>query len=223
MTPAEDLVGERRRIRFVLFTMGLLLGLNIISAIGALGWKSVTFSSALILGLDVAFALRYRDRPMMCWLLLGLIAGWLELLTDWWIVAGTRTLLYPGEPMILASPAYMPFAWAVILVQIGSVAAWLRRRLGVVHATLLTGLIGGINIPLYEHLAKSARWWVYKGTPTLFDAPYYVIAAEVLISLSLVWLARFPESGKAGPSVVAGVTEGAWMFPAVAIPFWLFG
>jgi hypothetical protein len=59
--------------------------------------------------------------------------------------------------MIVASPAYMPFAWAVILLQMAAVATWLRGRMPVPLAAVVTGLFCGLNIPLYEHLAKDAN------------------------------------------------------------------
>ncbi|GAB3257315.1 hypothetical protein GCM10027347_19690 [Larkinella harenae] len=47
-------------------------------------------------------------------LVLGLIAGIGELLADWWLVDTTGTLVYPNkESMLIRSPFYMPFAWAV--------------------------------------------------------------------------------------------------------------
>lgn len=148
---------DTRRFRFVLLTMGLLMGLDIVSSWLSLGWMSITFITALILGLDGLYILRYRDRQLAQWLLFGLAAGWVELLIDRWFV-GTGTLVYPvDEPHIWASPAYMAFAWAMVLVQLGVLGAWLRQRLPFVFATIATAAISGINIPIYEHLAKGAK------------------------------------------------------------------
>jgi hypothetical protein len=215
------------RFRFVVFTMVLLVVLNTLAAVTplrVLGWRAVTFNSALILLLDVLFAWRHRDREIAGWLLFGIIAGVIELGTDWWLVAKTHTLTYPsGEPMLWASPAYMPFAWAMILTQVGVVGAWLARRHGLAVATIATALIGGVNIPLYEHLAKGANWWAYHDTPMLFDAPYYVIAAEFLLALPLPWMARRVVTGSVGPAIVLGVVEGLWMYPSVWLPHRIFG
>ena len=214
---------DTQRIRFVLGTMALLLALNVLSAVYGLGWKAVTASVALILLLDGLYIVFCRDTQLGKWLLLGLAAGWVELCTDWWLVR-TGTLVYPpDEPMIWASPAYMPFAWAVILVQIGSVGAWLKQRYGLLQATVLTALISGINIPIYEHLAKDAHFWFYQQTPMLFNAPLYVICAEFLLALPLVWMAEVITTARPTRSLVVGAVEGLWMFPAVVFAFWLLG
>lgn len=217
------LEADTRRIRFVLFTMVLLLGLDIACAQLSPGWKSITFNTALILILDGLYIARYRDGQLARWLLFGLAAGWVELLIDRWFV-GTGTLVYPvDEPHIWASPAYMPFAWAMVLVQLGAVGAWLRQRLPFFLATALTAVIFGINIPIYEHLAKGARWWWYEQTPMLFDAPYYVILAEFLLALPLVWVAGVIADAPCRRSVLLGVAEGFWMLLVGVFAFWLLG
>lgn len=222
-TADDDTHVESRRIRFVLFTMGLLLALNAIGAYKALGWKAITCNVALVFTLDCLYAWRYRDAHLGRWLLLGLTAGIVELFTDWWLVR-TETLVYaPNEPMIWASPAYMPFAWAVVLVQLSAVGFWLYNRLGWCRATILIAVISSINIPIYEHLAKNAQYWFYQHTPMLFDAPYYVIAAEFLLALPLAWMAKRSVNRPLGWSVSLGVVEGAWMFPVVVFTFWLLG
>lgn len=214
---------DARRIRFVGFTMALLMGLDIVSSQLSLGWKSITFNTALILALDGLYILRYRDGQLARWFLFGLAAGWVELLIDRWFV-GTGTLVYPvEEPHIWASPAYMPFAWAMVLVQLGVVGAWLRQRLSFFLATVLTAVISGINIPIYEHLAKGAKWWWYQQTPMLFDAPYYVICAEFLLALPLVWMAGKMTQGPLSRSAVLGVAEGVWILIVGGFAFWLLG
>jgi hypothetical protein len=203
--------------------MGLLLALNVVSAHYGLGWKAVTGNVAVILLLDGIYIFSSRDTQLGQWLLLGLAAGWVELCTDWWLVR-TGTLVYPpAEPMIWASPAYMPFAWAVILVQIGAVGAWLKQRYGLVQATVLTACISGINIPIYEHLAKDAHFWFYQQTPMLFSAPLYVICAEFLLALPLVWMAGVTTKVRPVLSLAVGAVEGLWMFPVVVFAFWLLG
>jgi len=214
---------EARRIRFALSTMALLLALNGVSAIYALGWRAITFNVGVVLVLDCIYILRYRDAQVGRWLLLGFAAGGVELLTDWWLV-GTQTLVYPPDkPQIWASPAYMPFAWAVVLVQLGIVGDWLRPRQGWLAATLLTALIAGINIPIYEHLAKDAQYWFYQLTPMFLSTPYYIICAEFLLALPLVGLGAIAARLRPRWSLSLGVIEGLWMFPVVLFAFWLLG
>jgi hypothetical protein len=215
---------EARRLRFTGLTIALLVALNVVGAWTRAGWPLATFNTALILLLDVLYVWRFRDGVLGRWLLLGLAAGVVELTADWWLVARTRTLVYPaGQPMILASPAYMPFAWAMVLAQIGPIGAALGRRLPLPVATLLTALLSGVNIPLYEHLAHDANYWYYRDTPQLFNAPYNVIAAEFLLALPLVWLGREAERLRWPWSAALGVVEGVWMLPSVLLAFWLLG
>jgi hypothetical protein len=203
--------------------MGLLLALNVLSACYGLGWRAITASLALILLLDGIYMVAFRDLQLGQWLLFGLAAGFVELGSDWWLVR-TGTLVYPpDEPMIWASPAYMPFAWAVVLAQIGVVGAWLKQRYGLLPATLLTALLSGVNIPIYEHLAKDAHFWFYQHTPMLFNAPLYVIGAEFFLALPLAGMAGAITTAHPVRSLAAGVVEGLWMFSVVIFAFWLLG
>ena len=214
---------ESRRIRFVMFTVILLLALNLTNAILEWGWPAITVSVGLVFALQCGFTIYYRDPQLGRWILIGLVAGWVELVADWWLVR-TGTLVYPsGEPMIWASPAYMPFAWTVVLVQIGAIGCWFKQRHGMLSATLITALLSGINIPIYEHLAKRSQVWFYQDTPMIFNAPYYVILAEFILALPLVWIGVVAQQKKPGWSLGLGAVEGAWMFPTVVFAFWLIG
>ncbi len=60
-------------------------------------------------------------------MIVAIVAGWVELLADWWLVSKTGTLVYyPGGPFILRSPLYMPFAWGIVLIQTAYVLAVFR-------------------------------------------------------------------------------------------------
>jgi len=214
---------DARRIRLALYTIALLLALNGMSAMYALGWRAIACNVGVVLVLDCIYIIRYRDAQVGRWLLLGLAAGSVELLTDRWLV-GTHTLVYPSdEPMIWASPAYMPLAWAVVLVQMGLIGDWLRPRQGWLPATLLTALLAGINLPMYEHLAKDANYWFYQFTPMFLNTPYYIICAEFLLALPLVGLGAMAARMRLRWSLSLGVVEGLWMFPIALLAFWLLG
>lgn len=221
----DDPEVPRKRLRFVLFTLVLLLTLNVLSAIFTLGWKSVAFNTALILALDVAFIVRYRDRTLLAWLVFGLVAGFAELPADAWLVAGTDSLVYPpDEPMLWDSPAYMPFSWAMVLIQLGVIADALRKKFSLLTASVLIAVIGGINIPIYEHLAHEGNWWSYRDTPMLFAAPYYVILAEAILAAPLAWFGRLMDRPRPLlPAAVLGLAEGAVMFVAVWIGWKVLG
>lgn len=218
---------DRKRFRFVLATIALLLVANAIAAIYALGWISVTVNTAVILALYVGFAVRHSDRVMTGWLVFGLAAGVAELVADAYLVSGTGSLVYvSGAPRIWDSPFYMPFSWTMVLVQLLAIGHWLASRMSLPTASVLTGLFGGLNIPVYEHMARHAEWWYYRATPTLGGAPYYVILAEMLLALPLAWaavrLARHAGDGLGRP-VLLGIAEGAVMLFACIVAWWLLG
>jgi hypothetical protein len=229
MSPTERELPDpselRRDVRFVAVTIVLMLALNVPAAIFHLGWKSAVFNTGLTLLVYVAYVLRYRCNHLLAWLVFGLAAGFTELLADAWLVRVTGSLVYaPDEPMIVASPAYMPFAWAVILLQMAAIATWLRSRMPVPLAAVVTGLFCGVNIPLYEHLAKDANWWFYQGTPMLGGAPYYIIVGEFLLGLPLVWMAtRLLRGRPVATGLVLGVIQGLVIFVAYVVAWWLVG
>jgi hypothetical protein len=121
------------------------------------------------------FALR-----LVCYILLGLFAfrhndfflkrlwfrptaGVVELLADCWLVKNTGTLVYPtDEPMIACSLCICPFAWAVILIQIGYLGWLISNTEKMWISMLCTTVIGFAVIPLFEHWAKNAGWWYYQ-------------------------------------------------------------
>jgi hypothetical protein len=214
---------ETRRIWFVLLTLGVYLGLNILIGYYRLGWMPLAANIALILVMNVLYVAWFRDGIVARWLIFGLAAGFAELVTDGWIV-GTGTLVYPpGEPMLWRSPAYMPFAWVVVLSQIGGIGDWLRGRLPLWAATVATAVFSGINIPIYEHIAKDANWWVYTDTPMIGNAPYYIIAAEFLLALPLPWIGQIAAKRPLVWALVLGLFEGAVMFAASYVSFALLG
>ena len=216
---------SQRDIRFVVFTIVLMLGLNVPSAILEEGWFSAAWHTGLMCLLFIAYIIKYRDSYLKAWMIFGVAAGFTELLADWWLVTRTGSLVYaPDEPMIVESPVYMPFAWALLMIQIGAVAHWLRQKLGVAKAAVITGLIGGVNIPLYESLARAADWWIYQNTPMIFGAPYYIIVGEVLIVIPLVWLAVWLQRmGPVKGGILLGIVEGLIILVAYMIAWWLVG
>jgi hypothetical protein len=215
---------DARRLAFVVATMAAQLTVSVISSIYHLGWVSLTVTVGVLLVLYLAYILWYADDTLFRWLLFGLAAGWVELAPDWWLVARTRSLYYPArEWMAGDSPLYMPFDWAVVLLQLGVIGDWLRQRLGITGGTLALGLLGGSFIPVYEHLAKNALWWSYSGTPMLLDAPYYVILAEFLLTLPLPAFGWLAERTHPAMSLVLGIAEGGVMMAAVLVTWMLMG
>src|SRR5260370_23385883 len=70
--------------------------------------------------------------PRLAWLLaFGLVAGVVELWADWIHVTQLHTLVYTDYFgfRLLASPAYMPVAWCIMVAQFGYLALRLSERL----------------------------------------------------------------------------------------------
>jgi hypothetical protein len=214
---------QTRRIWFVLLTLGIYLGLNILIGYYQLGWRPLAANIALVIVLQGMYAAWFRDAIIVRWLIFGVASGFAELATDAWIV-GTGTLEYPtGEPMLWRSPTYMPFAWVVVLSQIGGIGDWLRGKMPLLPASVATAAVSGINIPIYEHIAKDANWWVYLNTPMIGNAPYYIIAAEFLLALPLPWIGHVAAQRPVAWGLALGVLEGGVMFAASYMSFALLG
>jgi hypothetical protein len=192
-------------------------------------WHAGWVSSAaldLIVGLYLLTLLaRPAWRPLVGrLLLLGLVAGVLELFTD---AAGehvAHSLIYPGgEPFLWASPAYMPFSWMIVLTQLGYLA-W--RLLGALPrrplllATVLTGVWSALNIPYYEEKAYSARWWAYTTRPQIGHTPLYVLLFEGLIGAALPVLVWGLTAARPRGVAARGVLLGLWM-PWAALFAWV--
>lgn len=215
---------DTARLRFVLATIAGVAGCNLYGALTQAGPRFAAASTLFTLGVLLAWTASRRDPVLGRWLLIGFVAGWLEIATDAWLVAHTGTLVYPpGEPMVWDSPLYMPLAWTIVLAQIGVVGGWLLQRLSMLQATLLCALLGGSSIPLYEHLAYHARYWWYVDTPMIFHAPLYIIVSEFLLSLPLVWMHRQAMRRTWPWSIGLGVLAGLWMIPSVLVAWRLVG
>jgi len=154
-------------------------------------------------------------------LIFGTIAGLLELVTDHYLVDTIDSLVYPGrELMIWSSPAYMPFAWSNVLLQLSFIGVLLTSRFGLARASIILGIAGGMYIPTYEHLAKGAGWWWYNlNTPMLFNAPAYVIICEALISLSLPACIFYSGHHRLAKTFILGIVEGVWILISAWLAF----
>jgi hypothetical protein len=221
---------QSRHTIFAATTAVVYLVANILIARCRGGWRPLSAVIAAILASCFAFSWYYRDAAMLYYVLFGVVAGFGELPTDAWLVKVSGTLIYPrDEPMIWASPAYMPFAWAVVLMQVCVLGDALASYTGLAAGTVLVALLAGAYIPLFEHLAKDANLWWYRRTPMFFNAPYYVILAEFLLGLPLVWMGFRADDRTLAPGEVIqvvglGLIEGlAVMFVAVLIAWKLVG
>jgi uncharacterized protein DUF6989 len=207
----------------MLATFALLVAGHIVSAIGGFGWVSAAATVGLTALALLALALRRAWRPLIVRLLaFGLVAGVCELFTDYSGEVVAHSLRYPpGEPMLWASPAYMPLSWMVVLTQIGYLA-WRLAALIPPRwlAMALTGLWGALNIPFYEEMAYHAGWWSYATAPGLGHTPYYVMLFEGLIAAALPPLLAGLQRRSPRAVLLRGLLLGAWI-PCAALASWL--
>ena len=120
---------DSRRLAFVLLALVLGLAWTYVSALIGAGAVTAYFIVAIEYGLYLVYLTRSRDPVFARLLLIGLIAGGLELATDAWLVDGTGTLVYPPDgPFLWRSPLYMPVAWGSTILQLGTIAHWASQR-----------------------------------------------------------------------------------------------
>lgn len=209
----------------MLGALALMVALHLVAAALAAGWLTAVGTVALTAAALAAITARRAWRPLMArLLLLGLVAGVLELFTDFSGETVARSLIYPpNAPMIWASPVYMPFSWMVTLTLIG----YLAWRLGTLAprpprwaAMLLTGLWGAVNIPFYEEMAYRAGWWRYAAAPGLGHTPYYVMLFEGLTTALLPLLVARLETRAWWSVALRGAALGVWA-PWAALFAWL--
>ena len=222
---AREPLGPRRFTALdaaMLGALALMVALHLVAAALAAGWLTAVVALALVTAALVAIAARRAWRPLVARLLLfGLVAGIIELFTDFSGEVVARSLIYPpNEPMLWASPLYMPLSWMVTLTLIG----YLAWRLGTLApgwaAILLTGLWGAVNIPFYEEMAYHAGWWRYAPAPGLGHTPYYVMLFEGLLVALLPPLVARLETRGWWSVALRGLALGVWA-PWAALFAWL--
>jgi hypothetical protein len=170
----------------------------------------------------VGFALVRHDALLTRFLFFGLAVGFTELPADACLVDYTRTLDYSigGGPMIWRSPLWMPLAWEVVAVQFGYIGLRLYERFGKI-GLLMIGLLGAINIPFYEEMARRIHWWQYSGCRMISFTPWYIILGEFGIAVALALLARTLRRGSWRTAIIGGVSGGIAIFACYALAFFI--
>jgi hypothetical protein len=213
-----------REAAFVLGTIVVTLLVAWLSSTFALGWRSAFLLAVGMYAVLWGFAIATSDRFLPRLLLFGLAAGIVELAADCWLVRSTASLVYPNaEPMIACSPLYMPLAWAVVLTQVGYLGWLISRRERMWEAIVLTFVIGILFIPLFEHFAKGAGWWYYRDVPMLGNTPLYIILGEGLICMTLPAFFAFEAHRTIAKAVVLGAIQGAWIWIAYVVAYYVLG
>ena len=214
---------ERDRLRVVIAT--IVINIIVVSLLTYAPWSDWRTGAALNFVdncLLVGFALARRDALLARFLLFGLVVGFTELAADAWPVDYMHTLDYSigGGPMIWRSPFWMPLAWEVVAVQFGYIGLRLWERFGKL-GLLVIALLGAINIPFYEEMARRIHWWQYSGCRMISFTPWYIILGEFGIALALASLARTLRRGSWHLAVAAGIVGGFSIFACYAIAFWV--
>jgi len=218
---AHDPKLERERLLVVIATIAI--NVVVVSLLTFAPWSDWRTGAALNVidnSLLICFVILKRDALLGRFLLFGIVVGFTELAADAWLVGYTRTLDYSigGGPMIWRSPLWMPLAWEVVAVQFGYIGLRLWERFGKT-GLLIIGLLGAINIPFYEEMARRIHWWQYRGCRMVSFTPWYIILGEFGIAIAFALLARTLRRGAWRVTVVAGVAGGVSIFVCYAAAF----
>ena len=220
-TDATDVRLERERLLVVIATIVInVVAVLLLTFAPWSDWRTGATLNLVDNCLLVGFTLVRRDALLGRFLIFGLTVGLTELAADAWLVDYTRTLDYSigGGPMIWRSPIWMPLAWEVVAVQFGYIGLRLWERFGKT-GLLLIGMLGAINIPFYEEMARRIHWWQYNGCKMISFTPWYIILGEFGIALVFALLGRTLRCGSWPVAVLTGLGGGASIFVCYALPF----
>ena len=214
---------ERSRLTVVLITIGVnIVAVLLFSLMPFSDWRTGLALNLISNAVLMLHAMELHDRFMWRLMLFGLVVGFAELPADAWLVETTGTLDYSigGGPMIWRSPIWMPLAWEIVAVQFGYIGTRLIEWRPV-WGLLLAGLLGAINIPFYEEMARQVKWWKYSNCPMLFHTPYFIILGEFGIVLMFAILARLVRTKNYRWAILAGVVGGLGIWSCYAGAFWV--
>lgn len=213
-TNTPDQALERGRLCVVIATIVInVVAVSLLTFAPWSDWRTGAALNVVDNCLLVGFTVVKRDALLARFLLFGVVVGFTELAADAWLVDDTRTLDYSigGGPMIWRSPLWMPLAWEVVAVQFGYVGLRLLERFGKT-GLLMIGLLGAINIPFYEEMARRIHWWQYSGCQMISFTPWYIILGEFGIAVAFALLARMLRRDSWRVAFVSGVVGGASIF-----------
>ena len=209
-------------LAFVLGT-GLTLGAAWVAPaipFGGRFWVYTSLPARIAIFLWARRALRGRGGEVLGRLFaLGLAAGLAELPVDWLLVHGVAAgrLVYLPSPdvVLLASPLWMPLAWACVIVELGypalrlyglARAAWSPRRAAwAVSAGL--GCAAAAVVGLYEWVAPMAGWWRYEPAAWMLapDCAAYIVVGEGLMFLAFLPIAARVVADEERPAFAAAL------------------
>jgi hypothetical protein len=210
---------------FVITSMIVTLGITLLSADFKWGYVAAFSLAVGMYSILCIFAFFISDNYLKKLLLFGLSAGIIELFADKWLVHDILSLVYPiNEPKIWYSPNYMPFAWAVVLVQVGYLGWLISEKKNVIEGMILCFIIGICFIPVFEQCAYFANWWYYNPCKMLFNTPWYIIISEGFICLLLPLMFHYlsEHNNKWLFVLTLGALEGVCIFISYFFIYHLF-
>jgi hypothetical protein len=223
LSPASD--------RIWLTGMGIGLVLTMVAAFAPLPAGGGTMCAYLGLLIRGALYLRAGDTlpdrggAVLGGLMrMGIVAGLFELIVDWWLINGVTNgrLDYLGarDVVLLASPIWMPLAWACVIVELGYPAlrlfGLLRTRMNLAGAAMIASLVAGaaagITVGFYEYFAYLAGWWRYAPARHMIGAycALFIPVGEAFMFLVILPVAARTFAREDRP--VASAIEGGAMF-----------
>ncbi len=179
-------------------------------------WVTYVYNG-LLYGIGVLVS--YGDRTVRHVFILATVAGVIELGGDFFLVEMIGTLVYPEPaPMILASPLYMPLAWAIVTTQLGYVGIRLEEHYGLVAGMGGPALSAMSLIGIYEIGAHTAGIWMYSHAPfhMVGEAPLFIIVGEGLMFATIVLFARWKNP------LLAGIGFGIVITLSYMVSYYLF-
>ncbi|HEX3047479.1 MAG TPA: hypothetical protein VHY08_22195 [Bacillota bacterium] len=205
--------------RLVIGSMLLSMGGVILGAIFA-DPRFYGIITLVVISLLIVSYLVTRDQRLGWLLLFGIVAGVLELWSDWLHVEKLGNLVYTDHFgfRLLASPSYMPVGWWLTSVQFGYLALRIRERWSALATVALISLLGMSFPSWYEEFAAPAKAWYY--TPSrimLSHTPLWIIFTYggCMFGIATACLLCYRPKGW-GRAIVGGFFAGAgFMFSAV--------
>lgn len=209
--------------------MSIGLGLTLVAAYAPLPANGGTTCAYLGLLIRAAMylasgeAIAQRGGATLSALLgLGIVAGAFELIVDWWLVNGVTNgrLDYLGarDVVLLASPLWMPLAWACVIVELGYPAlrlfAIMRNRMNDSRAAIIASIViaigAGVTIGFYEYFAYRAGWWKYAPAHAMIGSfcALFIPVGEALMFLTILPIAARAFARDDQP-VKSAITGGA--------------
>ena len=169
---------------------------------------------------------------------IGIVAGLFELIVDWWLVNGIANgrLDYLGarDVVLLASPVWMPVAWACVIVELGYPAIRLfgilrartSPRTAAVVAAVIVALMAGVTIGFYEYFAYRAGWWKYGPASAMIGSfcALFIPLGEAFMFLAILPIAARVMSRDDRPiasSVAGGAAFSVAIFVGYALAYLL--